>query len=255
MKTAATVTLPTEQATAEEVLGWGLREFGDRLALCTSFQAEGTILLDMAAKLAPGGFRVLTIDTGRLPEETYELISEVRQRYGISVEVIYPETSEVEAMVTSHGPNLFHEAVAKRRLCCEIRKARPLARKLSEFDAWAVGLRRQQSTTRRDIKKVEIDSRHGDIVKLSPLADWTEEQAREYIQRHNVPIHKLYARGYTSIGCAPCSRAIQEGEDHRAGRWWWERDAAKECGIHVSAAGAVRRELDVLLEDVLRSAR
>jgi thioredoxin-dependent adenylylsulfate APS reductase len=255
MKGPVAVTLPTEQATAEEVLGWGLREFGDRLALCTGFQAEGIVLLDMASKLAPGGFRVLTIDTGRLPEETHELISVVRQRYGVSVEVIYPERSEVESMVTSHGPNLFYEAVAKRRLCCEIRKVRPLARKLSEYDAWAVGLRRQQSTTRRDVKKVEIDARHGGILKLSPLADWTEEQVREYTQRHHLPVHKLYAKGYTSIGCAPCSRAILEGEDHRAGRWWWERDATKECGINFSTNGVARRELDVLLEDILRPAR
>jgi phosphoadenylyl-sulfate reductase (thioredoxin) len=158
-------------------------------------------------------------------------------------------------MVTRHGPNLFYEAVAKRRLCCEIRKVRPLARKLSEFDAWAVGLRRQQSATRRDVKKVEIDSRHGDILKLSPLADWPEEQVREYTKRHHVPVHKLYSKGYTSIGCAPCSRAIMEGEDHRAGRWWWERDATKECGINFSTNGVARRELDVLLEDVLQSAR
>ena len=255
MKTQVAVSVPAENATAEEVLGWGLREFGDRFALCTGFQAEGLVLLDMASKLAPEGFRVLTIDTGRLPEETHELISTVRQRYGVSVEIIYPERSEVESMVTGHGPNLFYESVAKRRLCCEIRKVRPLARKLLEFDAWAVGLRRQQSVTRREVKKVESDPRHGEILKLSPLADWTEEQVREYTQRHHLPVHKLYAKGYTSIGCAPCSRAIMDGEDHRAGRWWWEQDATKECGINFSSNGVARRDLDVLLEDVLRTAR
>jgi phosphoadenosine phosphosulfate reductase len=251
MKTVSTLTVPSEQATAEEVLGWGLREFGDRLALCTSFQAEGMVLLDMASQLAPEGFRVFTIDTGRLPEETHELMAEVRGRYGVSIEVVYPETAEVESMVSRYGSNLFYDAVAKRRLCCTLRKARPLAKKLAGLDAWVVGLRREQNESRRNTAKAAADSTHGGLMKLSPLADWTEQQVYDYIKQHSVPLHKLYERGYTSIGCAPCSRAIAPGEDHRAGRWWWEKAGAKECGIHFTPEGTVKRELDVLLEEVL----
>ena len=253
MKTIATRTLPNEQATAEEVFGWGLREFGDRLALCTSFQAEGMVLLDMAHCLAPGGYRVFTIDTGRLPEATHELMAEVRKRYGVSIEVVYPETSEVASMVSGYGLNLFYESVAKRQLCCELRKVRPLAKKLAELDAWVVGLRHEQSENRQNIAKAAIDSVHGGLWKLSPLANWTLQQVHDYIKQHNVPNHKLYGHGYTSIGCAPCSRAITEGDDHRAGRWWWEDATVKECGIHFTPDGTVKRELDVLLEAVLPS--
>jgi phosphoadenylyl-sulfate reductase (thioredoxin) len=181
MKTESTLTVPSEQATAEEVLGWGLREFGDRLALCTSFQAEGMVLLDMASQLAPEGFRVFTIDTGRLPEETHELMAEVRSRYGIMVEVVYPETAEVESMVSRHGSNLFYEAVAKRRLCCTLRKARPLAKKLAGLDAWVVGLRREQNESRRHTAKAAADSTHRGLMKLSQLADWAEQQVYDYI--------------------------------------------------------------------------
>ena len=255
MKTLTAVSLPTEQATAEEVLAWGLREFGDRIALCTGFQAEGMVLLHMASRLAPEGFRIVTLDTGRLPEETHELMAEVRRRYRVTIETVYPDKAEVEEMTTRHGSNLFYDAVAKRRLCCEVRKVRPLARKLAQLDAWIVGVRRDQNETRRDVSKAGIDSANGGIVKLSPLADWTTQQIEEYSERHHLPRHKLYDRGYTSIGCAPCSRAVEPGEDQRAGRWWWEYQAAKECGIHFSGDGSVRREMDVLLEDILHPAQ
>jgi phosphoadenosine phosphosulfate reductase len=240
-----------EQADAPALLEWAIAEFGSSLAIATAFQAEGMVILDMASRI-PGRVRVLTLDTGRLPEETYQMIETVRERYGIMVETMAPDATEVEAMVRLHGPNLFYREVPFRNLCCEIRKVRPLERKLREFKAWVAGLRRGQNESRAAVRKVEqIEGK----LKLSPLADWTREQVRDYIQRHDVPMHPLYAAGYQSIGCAPCTRAVQPGEDERAGRWWWELDAAKECGIHFSPEGKAERKLDVLLSEILEAKR
>lgn len=226
-----------ESAAASELLAWALQEYGREFAISTSFQKEGMVLIDMAASVSQD-VRVFTLDTGRLPQETHEMIDTVRRRYGIAVEVVLPDPAEVAAMVAAHGSNLFYESVEWRTLCCEVRKVRPLARKLRELKAWATGLRRSQGSSRAAIAKVEeVDGR----VKINPLAGWTAEQVERYIREHNVPVHPLYARGYTSIGCAPCSRAVSEGEDERAGRWWWERDAKKECGIHFTPSGVVRR--------------
>jgi phosphoadenylyl-sulfate reductase (thioredoxin) len=196
--------------------------------------------------------RILTLDTGRLPAETYRMIETVRLRYGVSVEVVCPDAAEVESMVALHGPNLFFRASAMRMLCCNIRKVRPLDRKLKELKAWAVGLRRAQSDSRAEVRKVDLEAAP---VKISPLADWTAEQVEEYISRNDVPRHPLYARGYTSIGCDPCTRAVEPGEGERAGRWWWEQDVDKECGIHFTADGRVQRTVDVLLEEVLGTRR
>ena len=205
--------------------------------MATSFQKEGMVIVDLAAaiRLNP---RVFTLDTGRLPEETIEMIETVRKRYGIAVERVMPDAAEVETMVAKHGRDLFYESVENRVLCCEIRKVRPLERKLRELRAWATGLRREQSDTRAAVPKVaEIDGR----IRVSPLADWSAADVENYIREHNVPVHPLYARGYTSIGCAPCTRAVKPGESERAGRWWWEQNTSKECGIHFSPDGTVRR--------------
>lgn len=219
-------------ATAEEVLRWAIERFGKGLVLVTSFQAEGMVLLDMAWRLDPT-IRVLTIDTGRLPEETYALMDEVRARYDIPIEIFLPDTYELEAFVRTEGVNAFYRDVELRRRCCAIRKVAPLNRALASADAWISGQRREHAETRRSIGMVEHDAAHGGIVKLNPLADWTTAQVWEYLDVHGVPRNRLYARGYTSIGCAPCTRATVPGEDPRAGRWWWELDAAKECGIHL----------------------
>jgi phosphoadenosine phosphosulfate reductase len=240
-----------EHTAAPELLAWALAEFGSSLAIATAFQAEGMVILDMASRL-PARVRVLTLDTGRLPEETYQMIETVRERYGIAVEMVSPDAAEVEAMVRLHGPNLFRQEVPFRNLCCEIRKVRPLERKLRECKAWVAGLRRGQNESRAEVRKIErIEGKF----KLSPLADWTSEQVRDYIQRHGVPMHPLYAAGYRSIGCAPCTRAVQPGEDERAGRWWWEQEAAKECGIHFSPQGKAERQFDVLLSEILEAKR
>jgi thioredoxin-dependent adenylylsulfate APS reductase len=213
------------------LLGWAIRTYGEKFAIATSFQKEGMVILDMAAALGPG-VRVFTLDTGRLPEETHHMIEAVRTRYGVAVEVVMPDRAEVERMVSERGPNLFYESLEARQLCCELRKVRPLARHLRGCEAWAVGLRREQSESRSDTAKAAlVDGR----VKLSPLVDWTSAEVEQYIREHNLPVHPLYARGYTSIGCAPCTRAVGPDEEGRAGRWWWEQEGKKECGIHIHA--------------------
>lgn len=240
-----------ERADATEILKWALARFGRSLAIATAFQSEGMVILDMAARLAPG-VRVLTLDTGRLPEQTYQMMQTVRERYGLVVETVSPDAAEVEAMVALHGPNLFYREVPLRNLCCEIRKVRPLERKLRELNAWVTGLRRGQNDSRGDVRKAELVQGR---LKLSPLADWSEDEVQAYIRQHEVPVHSLYKAGYRSIGCAPCTRAVQPGEDERAGRWWWEQDAAKECGIHFAPDGKAERKLDVLLSEVLEARR
>lgn len=230
------------------LLRWALDRFGpQRFALVSSFQAEALVLIDMASRLHPD-VRVITIDTGRLPEATYGLIDRVRERYGITVETIAPETELLEAMVQKHGVNLFYRSVELRRLCCHVRKVRPLARALQTVSAWATGLRRDQAVTRAGIRKVALDREHGGILKLCPLADWTWEDVWAYIREHDLPYHPLYDEGYRSIGCAPCTRPVAEGEDDRSGRWWWEAETHKECGLHLPGGrGPVEQEVDALL--------
>lgn len=232
----------------EAVISWAMQQWGSRLGFCTSFQAEGMVLIDMASKM-DADIRVFTIDTGRLHQETYAFMDQVRKRYGIDIQVYFPDLLQVESMVSVNGPNLFYESVASRTNCCQVRKVEPLRRALEGLDAWVVGLRRDQSGTRRGIRKVEKDHDHGGIAKISPLADWTLDEVWSYTKTHNVPQHPLYAQGYASIGCAPCTRAIQPGEDTRAGRWWWEANTHKECGLHYAPeTGSYERELDMFVE-------
>ena len=244
---AGQLAVELDDTTPEEMLEWTLERWGDRAALCTSFQAEGMVLLDMAWRIRPD-VRVFTVDTGRLPPETYEVIEAVRERYGVEVEVHFPDAARVEAMTTRFGPNLFYRAVPARLLCCNVRKVEPIRRALEGLDAWITGLRREQWASRSNIRKVEIDHDHGGLAKVSPLADWTIEEVWDYIAEHDVPRHPLYEQGYTSIGCAPCTRPTREGEDPRAGRWWWETDAPKECGIHCPLeSGGFEHEVEAIL--------
>jgi phosphoadenosine phosphosulfate reductase len=211
-----------EAAPAGDVLAWALDTFGKRCAIVTSFQVEGMVMLDLARQL----------DTGRLPEESHELIDTVRARFDLDIEVITPDGPSVEAMVSRHGSNLFRRDRALRQLCCHVRKVEPLRRMLADLDAWVSGLRRDGGPARAAISKVELDKAHGGIVKLNPLADWTREQALEYSRVNHLPLHPLYEQGFTSIGCAPCTRATLPGESERAGRWWWEAGEDRECGLH-----------------------
>ncbi|MGH2798715.1 MAG: phosphoadenylyl-sulfate reductase [Thermoleophilaceae bacterium] len=231
----------------EALLEWALERFSPRIALSTAFQIDGVALLDMAYAIDPE-IRLFSVDTGRLPQETFELIERLRERYpGLELALLAPEAAHISRMVARHGPNLFQREVDLRLLCCQVRKVLPLTRHLAGLDAWITGLRRDQWATRTDIRKVEIDHDHGAIVKLNPLAEWTEEEVWDYVREHGVPYHPLYERGYTSIGCAPCTRALAPGEPARAGRWWWEKNAPKECGIHCAIeTGGFEHELRAL---------
>jgi phosphoadenosine phosphosulfate reductase len=244
---AGQLAVELDSATPQEVLSWALDRWGSQAAICTSFQAEGMAILDMAWRLDPR-VRVFTVDTGRLPQETYEVMEEVRRRYGVEVEVCFPDARQVEAMVRRAGPNLFQRSVEARLLCCNVRKVEPIRGMLEELDAWITGLRRDQWASRANIRKLEIDHDHGGLAKINPLADWTLDEVKAYNEAHEVPVHPLYAQGFTSIGCAPCTRATRPGEDPRAGRWWWEKNAPKECGIHCPIeTGAFEHELEALL--------
>ena len=217
----------------QELLAWGFEKFTPRIALSASFGSpDGLVILDMMHQLDPKRTRVFTIDTGRLPQETYSLIDRVRERYDVEVEVYFPDPERVQKMVRAHGMNLFYDSVEKRKLCCGVRKVEPLQRALADLDAWISGLRPEQSVTRADVRAVEVDELHDGRIKLNPLARWTKDDVWAYVRKHAVPVNVLHARGYPSVGCAPCSRAISEGEDERAGRWWWEQPESRECGIH-----------------------
>jgi phosphoadenosine phosphosulfate reductase len=231
----------------QEVLAWAIEKFGRRLAICSSFQADGCALIDMAWRIDPG-IRVFTIDTGRQPEETYRLIDRIRDKYGVRTESFLPDADVLHQMVTKHGNNLFYRDVNLRLLCCQVRKVLPLRRALMNYDAWVTGLRRDQWATRSNIRKLEIDHDHGGIVKFAPLADWTEDEVWDYIRANDVPYNELYDKGYKSIGCAPCTRPVADGADPRSGRWWWETGAPKECGMHCAIeTGGFEHELAALL--------
>ncbi|MGH0028429.1 MAG: phosphoadenylyl-sulfate reductase [Myxococcota bacterium] len=222
-----------EELGPQEILTWAIKNFHPGIALSCSFGApEGMTLIDMMHRIDPRS-RVFVLDTGRLPQATYDLIDRVRDRYDKEVEVLLPDARKVQAMVREKGMNLFYESIENRQLCCKLRKVEPLNAYLSGLDAWVSGLRRDQNITRADTPKVEIDYIHGGIVKVNPLADWTREEVLSYVQAQGVPINRLHAEGYPSVGCEPCSRAIRPGEDSRAGRWWWEQPETRECGIHV----------------------
>jgi len=231
------LTSELEKLSPEAILKWALKTFSSKLALACSFQAEGSVLIDMMHRLAGSDFRIFTLDTGRLNQETYDCMDAIRARYGVSVEVYFPDAIRVQDMVRAHGLNLFYNSIELRKLCCHVRKVEPLNRALKDLNAWMTGLRREQAVTRADVRKVELDKDHGNIVKINPLAEWSYEQVWNYIKENNVPFNRLHKQGYPSIGCAPCTRSVTPGEELRAGRWWWESPETKECGLHMRGAG------------------
>jgi phosphoadenosine phosphosulfate reductase len=205
----------------------------------SSFGVEDMVILDLIAALDLP-VEVFTLDTGRLPDETHAFIESVRQRYGLPVHLYAPDAADIEPFVAAHGPNPFYRSVELRKQCCELRKVRPLARALAGKNLWITGLRRDQSDTRADTPILARDVQHG-LMKLSPLADWRDEDVWSYVRTNDVLTHPLHQRGFPSIGCAPCTRAVTPGEDPRSGRWWWEASAERECGIHIDAQGRVVR--------------
>ena len=224
-----------ESRSAREVLAWGVQEFSPRIGLASSFGAEDVVLIDLLVAITPP-VTVFTLDTGRLNEETYEVMEQIRQKYGISIMSYFPGRERVQQLEREKGFYSFRRSVENRKECCGIRKVEPLARALDGLDAWITGLRREQAVTRTGVPKVERDAAHQGMVKLNPLADWSEQQVWDYIRAHDVPYNALHDRHYPSIGCAPCTRAVKPGEDVRAGRWWWETPEQKECGLHVKPA-------------------
>jgi len=215
---------------AEDVLRWALDHFHPRIALSTSF--KDAVLIHMLSQIRTD-FRVFALDTGRLPEETYELADEIRRRYGVKIEWVFPKNEAVERLERDKGLYSFRESLENRHECCYIRKVEPMARALQGLDAWITGLRRDQGVTRANVIKIERDKVHGGITKVNPIADWDSGRVWQFIRENKIPYNRLYDKGYTSIGCAPCTRAVQPGDDPRSGRWWWEHPDHKECGIHI----------------------
>lgn len=205
----------------------------------TSLGAEDMVVLDLLVRHDLVA-EVVTLDTGRLPEETHALLDAARERYGRPIRTLHPQPEALAAFVTAQGSNAFYRSVELRKRCCEIRKLEPLARALAGHRLWITGLRRGQGPTRADLPVLAPDAQHG-LMKLAPLVDWSADDVWAYVGRHDVPVSALHARGYPSIGCAPCTRAIRPGEPERAGRWWWEASEAKECGLHVGPDGRLRR--------------
>lgn len=218
-----------------EVLRWAYATY-PRVAIVASFQVESTVLIHMASQLVERP-EVVTLDTGRLPQETHELIDLTAAQGRIRLTVQSPDAAELAELAAEHGVNPFYRSVELRRLCCDVRKARPLARALQGYDAWVTGLRRDQAETRAGTPLAALDEAHAGIAKVAPLAAWNAEQVWSYVRAHRLAYHPLYEQGYTSIGCAPCTRATRPGEDPRAGRWWWEQGEIKECGLHWTPDG------------------
>lgn len=220
-----------EEASIETVLTHFLHTYKGRIALASSYGAEDQILTDMMVKIDPIA-KIFSLDTGRLPEETYALMDQTNRKYGINVEVFCPDKTALEELYKSQGINGFRESIENRKACCQVRKLEPLRRALSGLEVWITGLRRSQSPTRETMQLVEWDDANG-LIKLNPLIEWSEQMVWDYIHENKVPYNVLHDQGYPSIGCAPCTRAIREGEDLRAGRWWWENPEHKECGLHL----------------------
>jgi len=216
---------------AQEIVRWAGETFGPEIKFANSFGAEDVALQHIISKVAPQ-IRVFTLDTGRLNDETYEVMDATRFKYpDIPIEVMFPDREKVESLVREKGFYSFRESVENRRECCGIRKVEPLKRALSNASAWMTGLRKDQSVTRTDTLAIEWDEGNS-MLKVNPLIEWSNEDVWAYIKENKVPYNRLHDEGYPSIGCAPCTRAIKPGEDIRAGRWWWENPEYKECGLH-----------------------
>ena len=214
-----------------ELIEFFLERHPGKVAFSSSLGAEDQVLTHMLAGIGKP-FKLFTLDTGRLFQESYELLEITKQRYQLPFEVFFPEAANVERMVNEKGINLFYESIENRKLCCHIRKIEPLRRALDGMEVWITGLRREQSVTRINSGAVEWDADRS-LININPLIDWNDEALWKFIKENKVPYNTLHDKGFPSIGCLPCTRAILPGEDIRAGRWWWEQPDNKECGLHV----------------------
>jgi len=227
-------TLPPDLITDATALLRRIERGYSPAAIASSFSLEDMILIDLVFR-ANLDIGIFMIDTGRLHEETHALIAKVKDHYHVKIHAYFPRAEGVETFVTENGPNPFFDSVSMRQQCCALRKVEPLQRALKGKRAWITGQRREHSVGRNTLQIEETDTANG-LHKANPLAEWTTDQVWAYIDVHNVPYNALYDQGFASIGCAPCTRAITAGEDMRAGRWWWEDEANKECGLHVHRA-------------------
>ena len=215
---------------SEEALSFLAKEFSGKIVFSTSFGLEDQAITHMIfSKNIP--VKVFTLDTGRLFPETYAVWNSTRERYGKNIEAFYPNGDSVQKMVSAKGPNSFYESVENHLECCHIRKVEPLRRALKGYDIWITGIRKEQSAGRNNLSSVEWDEKNN-IVKFHPLFNWGLDELKDFIKKNNIPYNSLHDKGFPSIGCQPCTRAVKEGEDVRAGRWWWERNDKKECGLH-----------------------
>ena len=215
---------------AADIIRFFISNYKDRLGFSTSLGAEDQVITQIIAGIDPAIY-IFTLDTGRMFPETYDLLDLTQQRYKVRIKAYFPDQKEIEEMVNRKGINLFYESIQNRKLCCQIRKIEPLKRALEHVDFWISGLRREQSVTREGLSLIEWDSLNNKI-KINPLIDWKSEDLWDYIRQNNIPYNPLHDQGFPSIGCQPCTRAIEPGEDIRAGRWWWENPEMKECGLH-----------------------
>lgn len=216
--------------TPQEILEFFLKEYKDKIALSSSFGAEDQVLTHMILNIDKTA-TIFTLDTGRLPYETYSVMDNTNLKYGVKVDVYFPNAQDVEELYKNQGINGFYESIENRKACCHVRKIRPLQRALKGLEVWITGLRAAQSVTREAMQLVEYDE-NNHVIKLNPLLAWSEQDVWNFIKENKVPYNKLHDQGYPSIGCAPCTRAVKEGEDIRSGRWWWENPEHKECGLH-----------------------
>jgi phosphoadenosine phosphosulfate reductase len=214
----------------ENVLQYFLKTYASKIALASSMGAEDQVLTHMIANI-DAGCNIFTLDTGRVFPETYSTIERTNTQYGIRISIYFPNTDAVEEMVNIKGVNLFYESIENRKQCCAVRKIEPLHRAFNGLEVWISGLRREQAITREEMQMIEWDESN-QLIKINPLINWTEKEVWKFIRKNGIPYNKLHDNGFPSIGCQPCTRAIQPGEDVRAGRWWWENPETKECGLH-----------------------
>lgn len=219
-----------QNSNAQEIIEYFIKEYGQDAALSSSLGAEDQVLTDMILKVDKNA-NIFTLDTGRLHPETYDVMDATNLKYGVKLNVFFPLNEKVEELYQKQGINGHFESIENRKNCCNIRKMEPLRRALKPLKVWITGLRAAQSVTRTDMPIVEYDENFG-VIKVNPLINWSEEDVWNYIKQNNVPYNKLHDQGFPSIGCAPCTRAIKDGENIRAGRWWWENPEHKECGLH-----------------------
>ncbi len=221
--------LELRDKTPQEALSLIGKQFGLQAKFSTSFGVEDQANTHMIAS-QKAGIEIFTLDTGRLFQETYDVFALTKQQYNISIVSYFPQQSKVEELLQQKGPNSFYESVENRKECCYIRKVEPLQRALKGAKVWITGLRASQSSNRNTMEMIEWDEQY-QLIKFNPLLNWTDEDVNSYVDKNKVPVNILHKKGYLSIGCAPCTRAIVAGEDARAGRWWWE-SSSKECGLH-----------------------